>query len=183
MAATAYLLCGPSLPGKSTLAERIATRFDARIVSADDINARRGLPFGAEGLPESTWAETLRLQIDALHATGAAGASIVVDDTLCYRWLRDRFRDEARAAGLVPQLLVLRPPDDELRARHAALIRSRERPVLSAARLEEHLAAFEWPGDDEQPIDLTDATAQSAWLAPGDDPDRYAAEPRQGRTR
>jgi tRNA A37 N6-isopentenylltransferase MiaA len=56
----AFLLCGPSLAGKSTACERIAATLGAEIISADAINAKRGLPFGAEGLPESVWAETLR---------------------------------------------------------------------------------------------------------------------------
>jgi tRNA A37 N6-isopentenylltransferase MiaA len=56
----AFLLCGPSLAGKSTASERIAATLGAEIISADAINAKRGLPFGAEGLPESVWAETLR---------------------------------------------------------------------------------------------------------------------------
>lgn len=171
--ATAYLLCGPSLAGKSTLAGRIAQRYGASIVSADEINARRGLPFGGEGLPESVWAETLRLQLEALRKAGAEGASIVVDDTACYRWLRDRLRDTARAAALVPLLLVVRPPRDELLARHAALTRAPTRAVLSRARMEEHLTAFEWPGADEQPIDLSDPSSVEAWLAPGDGPDRW----------
>ena len=169
----AYLLCGPSLAGKSTLSGRIAERFGARVVSADEINARRGLPFGAEGLPESTWAETLEQQLAALRVAGEAGASVVVDDTLCYRWLRDRFRREARAAGLVPQLLLMRPSAEEILARHAALTRARTRPVLSLARLKEHLSSFEWPTSDEQPIDLTTAAAQDGWLGHGPDADPW----------
>ena len=54
----AFLLCGPSLAGKSTASERIAATLGAEIISADAINAKRGLPFGAEGLPESVWAES-----------------------------------------------------------------------------------------------------------------------------
>jgi SAM-dependent methyltransferase/predicted kinase len=171
--ACAYLLCGPSLAGKSTLADRIAERFGARIVSADEINARRGLPFGAEGLPESTWAETLEQHLAAMRAAGEAGASVVVDDTLCYRWLRDRFRREAQAVGLAPQLLLMRPSAEEILARHAALTRTRTRPVLSSARLTEHLSSFEWPTSDEQPIDLTAAAAQEAWLGHGPDTDPW----------
>jgi hypothetical protein len=44
------------------------------IVSADVINERRGLPFGAEGLPETAWAETLGLQLAELGAYLAPAA-------------------------------------------------------------------------------------------------------------
>jgi hypothetical protein len=60
---------------------------------------------------------------------------------------------------------VLMPPDSELRARHARLLASRRRPVLSAARLIEHLRRFEWPGAQEHPIDVTTPAAQAAFLA------------------
>jgi predicted kinase len=151
----AYLLCGPSLSGKSVAAGRLERVFGATVVCADDINAERGLPFGAEGLPESTWAETLRQQLDRMQALAATGRSVIADDTLCYRWLRDKHRATAHACGLVPLLLVLRPSEAELLDRHSRVSTSRERPVLGLERLQSHLAGFEWPTDDEKPIEVT----------------------------
>ena len=161
---TAYLLCGPSLSGKSTLADRIARHLGAIVCSADAINARRGLAFGGEGLDESVWAETLRLELEAVREAGAGGTSIVVDDTLCYRWLRDRLRAAALAGGLQTRLLLLRPPEAELLARRAEIARTGVRPLLSLPRLREHLASFEWPGADESPVDLTTPAQQDGWL-------------------
>jgi predicted kinase len=160
----AFLLCGPSLAGKSTLGRQIALQLGAAISSADAINARRGLPFGAEGLPESVWAETLRLQLDELRVAGAAGTSVVVDDTLCYRWLRDRFREAATSAGLTPRLLLLRPSTEVLLQRRSAAAADRSRPVLSLERLQAHLATFEWPSEDEGAADVTDPDRQATWL-------------------
>jgi len=151
----AYLLCGPSLSGKSVAAGRLERVFDAAVICADEINAERGLPFGAEGLPESTWAETLRQQLDRMRELAAAGRSVIADDTLCYRWLRDKHRATARASGLVPLLLVLRPSKAELLDRHSRATTSRERPVLTLERLQSHLAGFEWPTNDESPIEVT----------------------------
>jgi predicted kinase len=136
----------------------------AEVISADAINAKHGLPFGAEGLPESVWAETLRHQLLQLHEHGQAGRSAVVDDTLCYRWLRDRFRKEAIAAGLRPVLLVLAPPRQTLLSRHARLSESGQRPVLSLPRFIRHLESFEWPTTDEGAIDISTADQLHAWL-------------------
>ena len=61
----AHLLCGPSLAGKSSAAILIADATGSTVLSADTVNAERGLPFGAEGLPESVWAETLRIMLAA----------------------------------------------------------------------------------------------------------------------
>ena len=99
----AYLLCGPSLAGKSLAAARIAQAAGAEVLSSDAVNAKRGLPFGAEGLPESVWAETLRLLLERLRACGHEGRSVVVDDTQCYRWLRDRYRSECASCALTPK--------------------------------------------------------------------------------
>lgn len=170
MKPVAYLLCGPSLAGKSTFAQRLAERTGAAVSSADGINVSRGLPFGAEGLPEAVWAETLRLQLAELGEWAAQGRSVVVDDTLCYRWLRDRFRHSATAAGMAHQLLLLAPSREELLARHAALLEDPRRPVLSRERLLAHLATFEWPGPDEGAVDLTARSRQDAWLQAGKSP-------------
>lgn len=152
----AILLCGPSLAGKSTVAARLAADLDATVVSADEINARRGLPFGGEGLPESTWAETLRMQLEELREAGMRRRNVIIDDTLCYRWLRDRFRTQATESGLTHSLLLLRPPVAELESRHAALTVSQARPLLSLERLRDHLARFEWPTIDEAARDITE---------------------------
>lgn len=162
---SAFLLCGPSLAGKTQVARTLAAAFGAVVISADEINAERGLPFGAEGLPESVWAETLRLQLERARHHGHAGRPIVVDDTLCYRWLRDRHAAACREAGLEPRLLLLAPPPAVLWQRHAAAAADGSRPVLSADRLADHLARFEWPAADEGALDVTDPGALAAITA------------------
>jgi len=162
--ATAYLLCGPSLAGKSTVAEQIAGVTGAVVLSADTVNAARGLPFGAEGLPESVWAETLRILLDRVRMHARLGHSVVVDDTQCYRWLRDRYRSECIAGGLEPVLLLLSPPPHVLYERHARATASSSRPLLSLERLADHLARFEWPSEDERATDISSSQALAAYL-------------------
>ena len=87
-----YLLCGLSFVGKTTFARTLARIRRAEVVSLDDINEKRGLPFGGEGLPEEAWAETLRLALVQLDDLMTSGTEIVVDDTCCFRWLRDEYR-------------------------------------------------------------------------------------------
>lgn len=159
-----YLLCGPSLAGKSTFCRRLAETLGLAVASADAINDARGLPFGAAGLPESVWAETLRLQLETLREAAAIGQSLIIDDTLCYRWLRDRFRDEAEAVGMLHELLLFAPAREELLARHAALASSGLRPLLSHAHFVLHLASFEWPTADEAPVDITTVERQETWI-------------------
>jgi predicted kinase len=159
-----YLLCGPSLAGKSSACRQMVTRLSTAVVSADVINEGRGLPFGGEGLPDSVWADTLRLQIVELERCAAQGSSVILDDTLCYRWLRNRFREEGQRMGLSPRLLVFSPSRPELLARHALAQGREQRPVLSMSRFLQHLESFEWPSADEPHVDLTNPEKFSAWL-------------------
>ncbi|RPH71198.1 MAG: hypothetical protein EHM78_08290 [Myxococcaceae bacterium] len=46
------LLCGPAFSGKSTVAAHLFRRWDFRVVSLDEINARRGL-HGGQGIPDA----------------------------------------------------------------------------------------------------------------------------------
>ncbi len=163
-APTAYLLCGPSLAGKSTLCARLAAITGGEPLGADALQAEAGLPFGAEGLPDAAWADTLQALLARLRQAGAARRPVIVDDTLCFRWLRDRVRAEALAAGLQPQLLLLAPPHALLWQRHADLAPGGGRPVLSRDAFQAHLDCFEWPGTDEPHVDLTDPARREAWL-------------------
>jgi predicted kinase len=91
-----------------------------------------------------------------------AGSRVVVDDTLCFRFLRSGLVDLATRAGRRTELLVLGTPVDEVRRRVAENVRHPVRPGINAAVLERHLATFEWPGEDEphrvvrQPSELDD---------------------------
>jgi predicted kinase len=161
----AYLLCGPSLAGKSSAARRIAEALEVVVLSADAINEERGLPFGGENLPESVWAETLEIQLRRFHQLVTDGRSVVVDDTLCYRWLRDRWRETARLAGAPSELLLLAPAAEELWRRHARVRSGQSRHALSEDSQRRHMAAFEWPTVEERAVDITEAPALEAWLA------------------
>ncbi|WP_243286286.1 AAA family ATPase [Geothrix terrae] len=159
-----YLLCGPSLAGKSTACARIAQELQAVVISADEINHERGLPFGAEGLPQSVWAETLEMMLGRIREHATKSHSIIIDDTLCFRWLRDRFRNEAQANGLKPYLLLLSVTKEELQARHTALSLSGQRPTLSMPQLLEHFESFEWPSSDEAATDISVPEHLTTWL-------------------
>jgi predicted kinase len=159
-----FLLCGPSLAGKSTVAEMIRRELSATVICADEINSERGLPFGGEGLPESAWAETLRIQVERFHEAMRLKHSVVIDDTLCYRWLRDRWRQEAAKAGVPAALLLLTPSKEDLLSRHQALGQSNRRPVLSMERFLEHLSAFEWPTPEEEAVLVKTPAQLQAWL-------------------
>jgi predicted kinase len=159
------LLCGPAFSGKSTLAAHLSRRWGFLVVSLDEINARRGL-HGGQGIPDAEWVKTVGVAREDIRALLAQSeARVVVDDTLCFRFLREDFARVAAEAGRQCVLLVLGTPLEEVRHRIAENARHPVRVEIVPAVLERHLATFEWPGADEPHRVIADAAGLDAWLA------------------
>jgi hypothetical protein len=121
------------------------------VVCPDAINARRGL-WGGDGVPDHEWARTLDEAHAELEAHLAAGAPLVViDDTCCYRWLRDGYRELARRHDAEVVLVVLQAPDSEVEFRMVAAAVTGSRRGLKPTIWAAHRDGFEWPGEDEEP--------------------------------
>jgi predicted kinase len=141
----------------------MVTALGFRSVSFDEINAERSLPFGASGV-EHDWAATLEVGLERLGAFVSAGDSVVVDDTFCHRWLRDRVCGVARQLGAIPLIVHLAVEPEILRRRYDSLRASAERPVLSPSAFDEHLRTFEAPSSDEPVIRFSSLEAASGWV-------------------
>ena len=151
MSSLVVLLCGYSFSGKSTLAAALRDRCGAAVVSLDEINARRGLR-GGDGLPGDEWGRTL----DIAHAEleehlERRAALVVIDDTSCYRWLRDGWRAIARRHEADVALVVLQAPDIEVETRMVEAAVALNRRGLDPRVWAAHREGFEWPGGDEEP--------------------------------
>jgi predicted kinase len=158
------VLCGPAFSGKSTLARAIAGRSGAAVVCLDEINARRGL-HGGEGVPDQQWAATHREALTEVERLVAAGTRhIVVDDTSCYRFLRDDYRAVAERLGYRFVLLVVDTPLELIRERIRANAATANRGGIRPEVFERHVASFEWPGDDEPHVVLRSEADVEAWL-------------------
>jgi predicted kinase len=157
------LLCGRPFSGKSTLAGALEERHGAAVVSFDAINLERGLR-GGDGIPVEEWGRTLDLAKERAAALLRTRPLVVLDDTLCYRWIRDALRALALDAGAAVVLVYLDPAPSVLEGRMAANAASRTRPGLAPAVLEAHLAGFEPPGPDEEAACLRDARDIERWL-------------------
>ena len=158
------LLCGPAFSGKSTLAAHLAVHWGFQVVSLDAINARRHL-HGGDGIPDEEWARTSALAREEVRALLAVpGSRVVVNDTLCFRFLRTDFARVAAEAGRSSLLLVVATAVEEVRRRIAANARRPSRRGISGAVLERHLATFEWPGEDEAHCQVRDVAELDAWL-------------------
>ncbi|MEW6369057.1 MAG: ATP-binding protein [Acidobacteriota bacterium] len=159
-----YLLCGLAFAGKSTLARAIASRTGAVLVSLDAINERRGL-HGGLGVPDAVWAEAHQTALRKAEDVVARGAPVVVDDTNCFRFLRDDYRALASGFGVKCLVVYVDAPLSlalsRLRENEATLVR----PRVTEAVLLELARRFEAPDADEPHLSFTPGTNEAAWVA------------------
>jgi predicted kinase len=158
-----YLLCGPSLAGKTVFRDQMVAALGLRSISFDEINRERGIAFGADAL-QHEWAATMELARRRLDELLAAGCSVVVDDTFCYRWLRERFCVLSRRSGATPLIVYFAVEPAILHERYEAIRASNERPLLPRSVFGEHLRTFEAPTGDELVLRFSTPEAGSEWL-------------------
>ena len=138
---TLYLLCGIAFSGKTTLGQAIAQHAGMMVVSTDEINELRGLQ-GGDGIPYQEWEATHAIAIGWLGQLMASGEDLVVDDTNCYRWIRDRFRWVARRHGYETKVIFLDVPLEALQQRRRANEHTAERHRVVDPIFESHAADF-----------------------------------------
>jgi uncharacterized protein (DUF2132 family)/predicted kinase len=146
------LLCGPAFSGKTSLARALESRGWLRI-GTDDLLRQRGLEPG-QGLPPERWLEASAAACSLITAAAERGSDVVFDDTLCFRFLRDRYREVGTQAGMAIVLVVLKISPEAIRARVDANRQSSLRQDIDDAVLETHLSTFEWPAAEEPHVQL-----------------------------
>jgi len=166
-----FLLCGLAFSGKTTLAREIAERLSLAYVSLDEINAERGLQPGGEGLPGEEWERSHAIAETRLAAAFAAGRGAVLDDTGCFRWLRDRYRELARRYGAPTTVVFVDTPLDAIRARIAANLNEGTRTGITDAVYSRHVTEFEPPEHDERTVRVTPLDDAGQWIAANLDTD------------
>lgn len=156
------VLCGPAFSGKTTLALRLQDELGYAIVSADRIMAETK---PKPPCVDEDWSSVHRTALSRVQAHMEEGRRVVVDDTACFRFLRDNYRRLAAEAGKSFRVLTVRLSDEEIWARAYA---NRENPVrhdVADDVLARHLATFEWPTPDEEALDVTSRIGDLGQLA------------------
>jgi predicted kinase len=142
------------------VARVLAERLPARVVSLDEINERRGL-WGGDGIPVEEWGRTHRIAQAEVLELLSSGTSVVVDDTSSPRFLRDGWRQLAAGAGAEFRLVYVEVDEATVRARRDRNRVSLQRQDVADDVLDQHLAEFEPPGDDENALSVEELS--QAW--------------------
>jgi predicted kinase len=148
---TLFIMCGLPFSGKSTVARQIARLRNATVISLDEINEKRGLHGAGEGaISTENWARTHEIAIEHLVEATTKGIDIVVDDTNCFRFLRDNYRAHAEKSNYHTIVVVTATPLPEIRDRMAKNSITKERHEVTNHVLDEVAGRFEWPTEDER---------------------------------
>ena len=138
------LMCGLSFSGKSTVARQLGDALGATVLSLDAINAERGL-YGGQGIPLEEWATTNRIADERVRDLLAAGRDVIVDDTGSPRFIRDGWRETARAQGAAFSLVWVQIDPELQRERVLVNRANKDRHDVIDEILSEHIASFEPP--------------------------------------
>ncbi len=158
------LLCGPAFSGKTTLSYALEARGFVRVAIEDIVLGGGRLEPGA-GVPDRAWQDASFAASLLITSALQRGQNVVLDDTLCYRSLRDRYRELGSGPSVSVHLVVLKISADAIRVRVEQNQRLPRRPSIDAALLESQLASFEWPGADESHVALDGMASVESQLA------------------
>jgi predicted kinase len=161
---TLHVLCGLPFAGKTTLAAALARRLGAAIVSLDRINAERGLS-GGLGIPAEEWARTHRQALGEVGRLLGQGTPVVLDDTSCFRFLRDDHRRIAAPHGAEVVVVHVEVRLETALARIRDNARTRARALVLEPVLRDTAARFEPPGEDERVVRFPEGADPEAWVA------------------
>ena len=157
-------MCGLAFSGKPTLARAISARVGAEYVGLDAINEARGL-CGGEGIPGHEWDRTSLVAVERLGRVLGSGRDVVLDDTLCFRWLRARYVEAARRHAAEFVLIYVSTPLSEIYAAMARTAGTRQRAPIAEDVFREHARSFEVPSVDEGALVFSRDVPVDEWLA------------------
>jgi len=89
---------------------------------------------------------------------------IVLDDTNCFRWLRDRYRNVSHENGYIAELVYLDVPLQDVQARIVHNSMTTSRCSIESDVFGEHMRGFEAPHADEAPTVLCNHEDVSRWI-------------------
>ncbi|NJR44554.1 MAG: ATP-binding protein [Hyellaceae cyanobacterium CSU_1_1] len=161
---TLYLLCGMPFSGKTTLGKSIAQHLSCPYISLDEINEAKGL-FGGDGIPVEEWEKTHFLAMEQLPSLMESGQNIVVDDTSCFRWLRERFIDFVKPYDYQTVIVFLDIPLSVIKKRMKQNEETKARHRVKQNIIEEMAKTFEPPQADENVVRYSVNQSIDEWIA------------------
>lgn len=156
-------MCGLPFSGKSTIAKAIVEHVGCTYISLDDINNERGLGFGGDGIPPDEWEKTHHIAINLLPGL-LKTSDVILDDTCCFRWIRDRYRECAHRVKASTCVIYLNVEHDTVTFRMKENEATHLRHGIKDEIFESIENSFESPDEGENIICFNESDNITDWL-------------------
>ncbi len=158
---TLYLLSGLAFSGKSTLAEKLASYLNIRLVSFDSlwVKHEQEIPKGKDG-----WRFIRQIAKKEITAYLKKGQSVVFDDTNPRKEHRDEFKKIARQTNAQPVLIYVDTPVAIIRERMKTNLKDPQRHDVTEENFHNNLQQLEKPAPDEKPLIFSYPDSIEDWL-------------------
>ena len=134
------------------------------VMSLDEIIAERGLPDGGTGLPPEVWQAAHEEALRRLDGHLREGRSAVVDDTSCFRFLRDNYREVAARQDAQAKVVFLDVDLEEVQRRRRENEKTQARNAVSEEVMQGLIDSFEYPGEGEEVLAYRPDEEVQVWL-------------------
>ncbi len=149
--------------GKTTLGKLVSEYLNSSYISLDEINEARGL-WGGDGISIEEWEKTHSLAMEQLENLMPSQQDVVLDDTNCFRWLRDRFRVLGAQHGYRTVIIYLDIPLSEIFNRMEENEKTKTRHRVKRDIVNEMVKTFESPQSDEIVIKYSHYQPLDEWI-------------------
>lgn len=147
---TLFILCGYPYAGKSFIAQQIVTGTDIAYVSIDDIFHARGFDWNSNRLPNATaWEQIFDESYAKTRELLKIGKNVLYDSTSQTVVSRNKLRTVARSVGAEAYVVYVHTSVEKVWKRWEASIKSEDRHNVSKDLVEETIAMFEVPTEQE----------------------------------
>ncbi len=155
-----FMLCGEAFSGKSSLSQKLSEAFNAHVVGRDMIYFSLKDSLALDSTPDEDdaelWNHFWSVAVQGISIHLSLGHSVVVDDNLLFRRQREELCKLGQKMESAVVLIYLNIPRPVLLSRKAQNQVTKERHDVPSAWLIEDANEFERPGEDENPIVVTE---------------------------
>lgn len=151
-----FILCGYPYSGKSYIVEQFQLATGVKVVAIDDIFSARGFDWDTNALPNTDeWETIFNESYEVTKQALLAGNNVLYDSTNQTVLSRDKLREVAGSVGADTKVIYIKCNTDTVYKRWEENQKNPTRSVVSRELVQQTIAMFEEPTEDENVIVIT----------------------------
>jgi len=153
---TLFILCGFPYSGKSYIVEQLQSATGVKVVAVDDIFSARGFDWDTNTLPNTDeWETIFNESYEVTKQTLLVGKNVLFDSTNQTVSSRDKLHEVAKSVGADTKVIYIKCSVDTVLKRWEENQKNPTRSVVSRELVQQTIAMFEEPTEDENVIVIT----------------------------